>query len=57
MASRALPGRKQVRWGATSAGLLGLTALTVSLILAAVAYTGQRTYVRLLWNLFLAWGV
>jgi len=55
MASQALPARRQVRIGATSAGLLGLTALTVSLIVAAVGYTGQWSYVRLLWNLFLAW--
>jgi len=50
---RSAPGR--VRFGATTAGLLGLTALTVLLIVAAVAYTGQLSYVRLLWNLFLAW--
>jgi uncharacterized membrane protein len=55
MASHVLPARKPFRLSATSAGLLGLTALTVSLVVAAVGYTGQWSYVRLLWNLFLAW--
>jgi len=55
MASHTLPARKQARLGATSAGLLGLTALTVLLIAGRVLYTGHLTFTRLLWNLCLAW--
>jgi uncharacterized membrane protein len=42
-------------FGRTAIRLLGMTALSLALMMARVIYTGQLTYAHIAWNLFLAW--